>query len=166
MTAGFLLHVAFWLAVFILFYAVISRGMFRAAEPLRYEMLDIAGELLNSENVSEAQKWRINLALSEIHSGRAAWKMIFWAICLIVMIPIHRFKLPNTERGIPNHLKGSFQKFQIRWLIATISNSPAAAFIFVLLTLLVSAFDLSIRKLSAVLMTKHDRHDGSDVVRA
>jgi hypothetical protein len=134
-------------------YAVIARGMFRATEPLRYEMIDLAAKLLHNSGVSKAQKTLIESSLSDVHKAHVAWKVTFALFFLVITIPIHHFKTPKLS-GVPSNMLGTFKKFQLRWIIATLANSPIAACIFVFLLMLLAAFTLSINTIFSVLMSR------------
>lgn len=134
-------------------YAIIARGLFFATEPMRYRMIDLASELLSAEDLNENRKRGIERALKDVHSARAAWKLVAFLLCIIVIVP---FKKIPDENPVPARLVGTMGEFQTRWIVATLCNSPLAAFIFVLLLALLIAFAMSARAISNILMTHYE----------
>jgi hypothetical protein len=140
----------------VILYAIIARGMFRATEPLRLETIEIGTQLLNDKIVNERQKRRIRKALADVHSERRAWEITLLLFFLAVTCPFHKFDLPKSDKvRNPEYVRDSLQQFQIRWLISTVANSPAAALIFTFLVSIVFAFARSLRALSDILMVKY-----------
>jgi hypothetical protein len=144
----------------VVLYAIIARGMFRATEPLRHETIKIGTQLLNDKIVNERQKRRIRKALADVHSERRAWEITLLLFFLTVTCPFHKFDLPKSDEvRIPEYMRDSLQQFQIRWVISTVANSPAAALIFTFLVSIVLAFAQSLRALSDILMVKYHGYD-------
>jgi hypothetical protein len=141
-------------------YAIVARGMFRATEPLRLEAIEIGVQLLNDKVVDERQKHCIKKALADVHSERRAWELTLLLFFLAVTCPFHKCDVRKSDKSrIPEYMRESLQQFQIRWLISTVANSPAAALIFTFLISVVLAFAHSLRALSDILMVKYHGYD-------
>lgn len=147
---------AFEVILIVVLYAVIARGMFRAAEPLREEMIQIASRLLNDENINETQKRRVRKALSDVHSVRKSREITLLLIFLIMTSPFHSFDSPKPEKEmVPEYMRNPLRQFQVLWITSTIVNSPAAAVIFTLLVFIIAAFTQSARALSGILIVRY-----------
>jgi hypothetical protein len=146
----------FWVFICIAAYAVIARGAFKAAEPLRDRLIDLAAEISHDPKTSEAVKARLGQALDDVYSGWLAWKLTFVGVYTVLTIPFHRVHLasaPEDERSA--HLQNKLQSFEGRWVIATIANSPLAAIIFTIIVLIAVAFGTSFSTISRMLTDRY-----------
>jgi hypothetical protein len=158
-----LIRAALFIVGGVLFYAVLARGLFRITEPYRWAALDIAERLIHSAQVSPYRKEGIQRRLSEVYSGRQSWKMVFLLLLVLFDIVFKRSDLDEeaSSGGVPSHLRNDNAKFKIYWMVSTVANSPAAAFIFTLLLIITLAFAASIAAISRSLDLAHDHHGGN-----
>ncbi|MGY2989095.1 MULTISPECIES: hypothetical protein [Bradyrhizobium] len=146
-----LIRAALFILGGVLFYALLSRGLFRATEPSRQKALDIAERLFHSSQVSEARKAQLDRRLDEVYSNWQAWKLTFWMFEVALTLPFRRPRMPVVRDGIPHQFQKDFARFIINWMIATVGNSPAAALLFATLVLIALAFSASIAAISSCL---------------
>ena len=140
----------------LVFYAVLARGLFKATEPSRQLLLDLADKLTSSHQVSDAKKRAIIGRLSEVHSARSAWSMLF--IVFYAAIVARTKDDDRLANGIPPHLAGDFQRFSAHWIIATLANSPIAALLAITIVILRAAATVSVGKFMAAIGRVHDKH--------
>lgn len=145
---------------FVVFYAVLARGLFNFTEPLRLKALEIAETLNESAQVSTDRKASLYRRLGEVYSSLKAWKLVLLMLYVIVMLPFGRS--PATDQsvnsGVPTNLQGEYNRFKVFWMVSTIANSPAATFIFSLLLILTLAFTASVFVISGALAFAQDHH--------
>lgn len=161
--SGLLLAAAVAVACGILVYAVIARGLFLVSEPLRSAALDLAEQLLKSDEVGEVDKRVVELTLNELHSSPAAWFMALRAFRVLFFASFHRGADTGEQPGvdpISAEMAPILQRYQLYWMLATMANSPAAALIFSALSLLGAAFSMSAAMLAALLAKSHDGDHG------
>ena len=148
----------------VLFYAVIARGLFNATEPYRHTALEIAEKLSQSSQVSERKKRFLFDRLGEVYSSLHAWKLVVFMVKTFAVLPFQD-KEKNAavvDEGIPPHLRASFDRFKLYWIISTVGNSPAAALLFVTLVLIMTAFFASLSAISGCLaFSRDDHHHGA-----
>lgn len=139
----------------ILVYAVLARGLFNATEPRRQEALDIVEELYHSAQVSDRQKKFVYDRIGELHSGWQAWKLVFSLLRATVRITFTNVQ-ETTERvdsGIPQHLRPSYERLKVCWVIGILGNSPLALFVFAPLALTLIAFFTTLSAMSKLLFS-------------
>ncbi len=144
----------------ILFYAVLARGLFNATEPYRVGALEIAERLTHSTQVAPKRKEFLNERLGEVYSNWQAWKLLALVICILPTLPF-RNNIRNAERadkGIPSHLRADYDRFKGYWMVSTVANSPAAALLFAVITLIATAFFASVSAISGSLAFARDDH--------
>jgi hypothetical protein len=147
---------AIFILLGLLFYAAISRGLFMATEFARQALIDTAGSLLDSDKISEDEKECISLSLDNAHSAWAAWRLAFLAVEVAVKCVFSSGE--NEAETAPPHLRGSFDMFLRQWIIATLGNSPLAAFLFATVTVLGAAVSIPINGFIRALANKGRHH--------
>jgi hypothetical protein len=142
----------------ILFYAILTRGLFNITEPFRWRALEIAEKLKQSSQVSEGRKASLYRRLGEVYSRWTAWKLVLLMICVVFTLPFQK-EGTDDDSNMPAYLRSDYQKFKIYWMISTVANDPAATFLFTLMAVIVLAFFASISAISAALAFERDNHD-------
>lgn len=158
-----LIQATIWTTVIVIVYGVFSRGLFRAGETRRQQALDLAVELTESGALPEDDVLAIHAAVADMHSARKAWGVAWTAILVTIALPMSRHKATLSLAGVelPAEIQEKYLAFVTAWLAATVSNSPAAAFIYNLTTITSMAFHVSGVLLSATILKKrtHDHRD-------
>jgi hypothetical protein len=133
---GWLIHTALTLIGITLLYAILARGLLYASEPQRAKCLSLYEKMVKSHRASPEFVARLDEFLDDVYSSWAAWRLAMLTICAVFfLLPIRkllgRTSPPSSYKGVPDSLQQDFGRFMSCWLLATISNSPAAALIFV-----------------------------------
>lgn len=144
-----------WSAAIILAYAVLSRGLFLATENARQSLIDLAGSLVDSPNVSDDIKNSVHDSLETVHSSVCAWLLAGVAFTVIFTVPFSSDKEPIS---VPAMQRATLDSFVARWLVATLGNSLGASIIFAFLFLLTAALRVSFYKFSRALLAKRRNH--------
>jgi hypothetical protein len=148
----------YWVAAGLCFYAVATRGLFRATNNLRMSLIDLAAELIKSPDFPAEQKEMVKFTLDEVHSARAAWRLTFMLLLSLVIFPFVR--VPDPMSNIPRKLQPTFDAFITRWVIATVSNSLPATIIFVVVFVIFAAFVSSIKPIGRLLIGRRNKMSG------
>lgn len=123
----------------VLVYGMISRGLFRATEGLRFSLLDLSEPLLENPSVPEREKRRISMCLDEAHSARAAWGIVWALISGLWKFGMSRRRDCSPQdpvQQVPANLRACYGTFLTRYIVSTVTNSPAAAFVFTVVIIL------------------------------
>lgn len=153
-----LARAALYVIAAVLFYAVLARGLFNITETFRWRALEIGEQLAHSPDVSNERKEAVYRRLGEVYSVWNAWKLVFLLVCVLFTLP---FMKDGEDRsvGVPSHLRTDYKRFSVHWMVATIGNSPAAAFLFSFMAIIVLAFFASVSAISSALASSRDHHD-------
>lgn len=142
------------------FYAALARGLFKVTEQYRWATLEIAERLLEAPNVSNERKVSLQHRLDEVYSGWQAWKLAAIMLCVVATSPFKQPDETRSEIGVPNHLRADYSRFKVYWMVATVGNSPAAAFVFTTFFIIAIAFSASVSAISARIAVARDHHGG------
>jgi hypothetical protein len=156
-----LARAALYIVAAVLFYAVLARGLFNVTETFRWRALEMGEQLIHSPQVSDERKEAIYFRLGEVYSAWNAWKLVFMMVCVVFTLPFRGARDYNAT-GVPPSLRADHKTFSVYWMIATVGNSPAAAFLFSLMVTIFLAFFASVSAISTALVSARDRHDHHD----
>lgn len=152
--------VASILALIVVGYTLATRGLFRTTEYIRMEMIDLAVPLLKCNEVSDCKKRRIGRMLDDVHSPRAAWRLVL-TMAIFLIVSLFRSKTELKSSGMPPRFTGQYKDLQLWWLLATLSNSLAASVLFTFITIVHYAFDAKIKPLAATLSMRIEARTGA-----
>jgi hypothetical protein len=131
----------YWVAAGIAFYAVATRGLFRATNNWRVSLIDLATVLVENPEFPDNKKEAIIRALDDVHSAFAAWRLTFRLIRNLTLYIFFGIRpAPNSLTNLPRGLQTVCDMFVARWAIATVSNSVLASLVFVIVVIIAAAF--------------------------
>jgi hypothetical protein len=159
---GWLIHTALTIIGITLLYAILARGLLYASEPQRAKCLNLYGKMVKSHRASPEVVARLDEFLDDVYSSWAAWRLAALAVCAVFFVlptrRILRRTSPSGYRGVPEPLQQDFGRFMSCWLLATIANSPAAAFIFVFSLLIGIGFFVPFHVIATLLSSHSLNH--------
>lgn len=127
----------YWVAFGIALYAIATRGLFRATNNWRVSLIELASTLIKNPEFPDDKKEAIILALDDVHSARAAWRLTFRLIRnLTLYIFFGKRPSSNSLSNLPRGLQTVCDMFIARWAVATVSNSVLASLVFVMVVIL------------------------------
>jgi hypothetical protein len=156
-----LIHTALTIIGIILVYAVLARGLLYAGEPFRAKCLDLYEKLVMSKRADPHTIARMDSLLDDIYSNWMAWRLALLVICAVVFVLPYR-KLMGQETptthldSVPEAARADFERFTSSWILATVSNSPAAALIFAVAALVGIAFFVPLNVIAKILSSHTD----------
>jgi hypothetical protein len=144
----------------ILFYAVLARGLFNVTEPYRVAALEIAEKLTQSSQVADRKKTFLYERLGEVYSNWQAWQLVALMVGTFAVLPFRDTTkiAAGDDTGVPPHLRADYHRFKMYWMVSTVGNSPAAAFLFTTLLIIMVAFFASVSAISGCLAFSRDHH--------
>lgn len=123
-----------WVVLFIIGYAVATRGLFRSTHGLRLSLINLAAELIEDPDCPEYEKGKISEALDVVHSAKAAWWLVFCLVAYTISFPFIK-----TDKRVSPRFQEKLSTFAFRWILATVTNSVPASILFVAIMIITAA---------------------------
>lgn len=142
-------------------YFVLCNRFVKFVHPVRMEMVELGGKLLSDSRLPEEDAMLIESALEHNFSSWRAWLFVLILPLAVIAAIIDTVRGSSTPFGkIPVDLRSDVGRFIRLSTVTVLSNSPLAAFLFVLIlttaTMLFFPVDKAMRELMRSLAVRSD----------
>jgi hypothetical protein len=150
------------------FYLVLSNRLLRWTQAVRLDMASVGEDLLQDDRLSPDQKRSVESRLNKAFSTPKAWMYAALATPAAIATLVDYCKgRKDYASSMPDDLRASWVRFSMASLVSILGNSPAAALLLVLQTILFGVLFVPLGRFMRELLrvtdvvSNHIEHDNS-----